>query len=159
VGDDGEIVPHDHPDLEGNALMLRGVADHHIVKDENYGCRRLSSALFKNDPRRQGYLSFNSQSCIETRNDDPGTYMTRRGWLGVVNMSVAHFRTYDPAPQSPQSWKIGMLPLNEETPPDPCHAAVWGKINDSRANQIRRNVEWTVEIPNVVLDETQSQAE
>lgn len=135
--------------------MLRGIAKQHIVFDANHNCQRLSSALFRNNPRRQGYLSFNSQRCVEARGEDPSGYMRSRGWIGVVSMSVAHFRTFDPAEQAADRWKIGMVPLLEEQPPDPCHGAVWGTISEGRANHIRRAVNWFVEVPGVTLDETQ----
>lgn len=154
VDENGQILPHDHPDLEGERRMLRGIAQQHIVYDANYNCQRLSSALFRNSPKRQGYLSFNSQRCIEAKGDDSVEYMAGRGWVGVVSMSVAHFRTFDPADQPADRWKIGMVPLPDEQPPDPCHGAVWGTISEGRANQIRRAVDWLVEVPGVVLDET-----
>ena len=149
----GTVSPHDHPDLQGDARILRGVAEYHIVNDANRGCRRLSSALFKNDPNRQGYLSIGSQPCIEGCGENPADYMLERGWLGVVSMTVDKFRTYDPNPPDAAQWQIGLYPLLKEDPPDPCHGAVWGKINESRANQIRRAVDWLVQIPDVVLDE------
>jgi len=156
VDPDGEVVPHDHPDLVGEALMLRGVdPQYHVVPDANRGCRRLSSALFKNDPKRQGYLSFNAAKCITDLGETGSAYMGDRGWIGVVCMPVEKFRTFDPATGAAERWKIGMVPLPDDTPPDPCHGAVWGKINDNRANAIRRQVQWVVELPNVVLDETQ----
>ena len=151
----GEVLPHDHPALQGATRMLRGVAPDHVVRDDNYGCQRLSSALFKNNPDRHGYLSFNSQFCIEERAEDPAGYMTDRGWLGVVSVTVANFRAFDPATQLGSEWKIGMVPLPNNIPPDPCHGAVWGSISKSRADQIRRASSWLVEIASVVLDETQ----
>jgi hypothetical protein len=150
----GEVVPHDHPDLVGEARMLRGVASNHIVPDNNYGCQRLSSALFKNKPNRQGYLSVGSQPCIEACDQAPVDYMDGRGWLGVVSISVESFRSFDPATQAADRWKIGMYPLPNDDPPDPCHGAVWGTITKAKADDIRRVVEWLIEIPDVVLDET-----
>lgn len=149
----GQIRPHNHPDLAGAARMLRGVAQRHIVPDANFSCDRLSSALFKNCPKRQDYLSFNSEVCIEAGGDYPADYMIGRGWLGVVCMTVDKFRTYDPAEKDTDKWKIGMVPLPDEKPPDLCHGGVWGKITEGRANEIRRNVDWFVEIPGVILDE------
>lgn len=153
VDGNGQILPHDDPDLQGEARMLRGISKQHIVYDANYGCQRLSSAVFRNKPNRQGYLSFNSQRCIESRGEDPIRYMMGGAWLGVVSMTVAQFRTYDPAEQPADAWKIGMVPLLDEQPPDPCHGAVWGSISESKANHIRRAVDWLVEVPDVVLDE------
>lgn len=151
----GQIKPHDHPDLVGDASMLRGVAQYHIVFDANHNCHRLSSALFRNSPRRQGYLSFNSAHCVEARGEEPAAYMKAQGWVGAVSISVELFRSFDPAGHPEDRWKIGMVPLFDERPPDPCHGAVWGTISEGRANQIRRAVQWLVQIPGVTLDETQ----
>lgn len=150
----GQITPHNHPDLSDAVRMLRGVAQRHIVPDANYGCDRLSSALFKNCPRRQDYLSFNSEACIGAAGENSAKYMSSRGWLGVVCMTVGKFRTFDPAKNAADTWKIGMVPLPDEEPPDLCHGGVWGKITQGKANEIRREVGWLVEIPGVVLDET-----
>jgi hypothetical protein len=141
--------------------MLRGVRSDQVVPDANHGCRRLSSALFKSKPPKQDYLSFNSQPCIEARGDNPIAYMADRvaaqGWVGVVSISVAAFRAFDvdAAGQRTDTWLIGMVPLPNEQPPDPCHGAAWVAINDNKANRIRRVVEWFIEIPDVVIDETQ----
>lgn len=154
VDSDGQILPHDHPDLSGQALIVRGVASYHIVQDHNRNCQRLSSALFKCDPNRQGYLSFSSQVCIEAAGEAPGAYVLQRNWIGAVGIAVDDFRSFDPATEVADRWKIGMVPILDEEPPDACHGAVWGKINESRANGIRRAVHWVAEIPEVVLDET-----
>ncbi len=139
--------------------MLRGVAASHIVADDNFGCHRLSSALFKNNPKRQGYLSFNSQTCIEARGGAPADYMRARSdscqWIGAVSVSVEQFRSFDPGEAPNEMWKIGMVPLDHETPPDPCHGAVWGTITKSKADAIRRTVDWLIEVDGVVIDETQ----
>jgi hypothetical protein len=151
---EGEVTPHNHPDLQGDARILRGVHRRHIVPDANRGCERLSSTLFKNDPKRQGYLSFASEVCTEARGEDPAEYMLKRGWIGAVAMTVSQLRTFDPADEEADKWKIGMVPLEDEEPPDPCHGAMWGKISEGKANDIRRSVVWLVQVPDVVIDET-----
>lgn len=152
---DGEIQPHDHPDLQGARRMIRGVNKAmHVVWDANKGCDRLSSALFRCSPKRQGYLSFDSEHCLVARGEDPADYIDRSEWDGAVIITVEHFRSFDPAQNDNDRWKIGMVPLNDEEPPKPCHGAVWGSISEGRANSIRRAVAWLVELPGVVLDET-----
>jgi hypothetical protein len=134
--------------------MIRGVSWRHVVTDANRGCERLSSSLFRNNPRRQGYLSFDSEFCLQERGDDVGEYIRACGWDGAVSITVEKFRSFDPALVEADRWKIGMVPLADEEPPKPCHGAVWGSISEGRANDIRRATEWVVPVPDVVLDET-----
>jgi len=135
--------------------MIRGVSRlNHVVTDKNRGCQRLSSALFKNKPSRQGYLSFDSEFCLESCGEDPADYIAGTDWDGAVAISVEDFRSFDPGQSEADKWLIGMLPLMEEEPPQPCHGAVWGNISDGKANDIRRASEWLVPIENVVIDET-----
>lgn len=61
--DKGEVIPHDHPLFGDGQRLIRRICDDHIVEDKNLGRNRLSSALFKNDPRN-GYLSIDSEKCI-----------------------------------------------------------------------------------------------
>jgi hypothetical protein len=149
---DGQIAPHDHPELAGAARMIRGVTKHHIVPDANRGCRRLSSALFRNHPKRQGYLSFLSEPCLQANGVNSVDHIVRSSWDGAVVITVERFRSFDPAQAAADKWKIGLVPL--EDPPEPCHGAVWGTISEGKANDIRRATDWLVSIPNVVIDET-----
>ena len=151
---DGQILPHDHPDLQGERRMIRGVHRRYIVMDANRGCERLSSSLFKNSPRRQGYLSFDSEYCLQNRGEDPIEYIGGSGWEGAVVITVERFRSFDPSQAVNNQWKIGMVPLDQEIPPKPCHGAVWGAISEGKANEIRRATDWLVPIPDVVIDET-----
>lgn len=152
---DGQIAPHDHPDLQGARRMIRGVVRlRHVVRDDNRNCWRLSSALFRNSVRRHGYLSFDSEFCMQSRNEDPASCLTGTDWDGAVAISVQDFRSFDPNDADDDKWKIGMVPLEEEVPPKPCHGAVWGDISEGKANGIRRATEWFVPLPDVVIDET-----
>jgi hypothetical protein len=135
--------------------MIRGVSHkRHVVWDSNRGCNRLSSALFRCSAKRQGYLSFDSEHCLLSRGEDPPTYIHGSEWDGAVVITVEHFRSFDPAQNDNDRWKIGMVPLDEEEPPKPCHGAVWGTISEGKANEIRRAVGWLVELPGVVLNES-----
>lgn len=151
---DGEIQPHDHPDLQGDRRMIRGVSQMHVVWDANRGCNRLSSALFRCRPKHHGYLSFDSEHCLIACGEDPLNHISQSEWDGAVVITVERFRSFDPAQNDNDRWKIGMVPLFDEEPPKPCHGAVWGSITEGRANDIRRAVAWLVELPDVVLDET-----
>jgi len=107
--------------------------------------------LFKNNPKRHGYLSFLSEPCLVHQGKDSLEYIRDSAWDGAVVITVARFRSFDPAQAEVDRWKIGLVPL--EDPPEPCHGAVWGAITEGKANEIRRATEWLVPISNVVIDE------
>jgi hypothetical protein len=143
VSPDGEVLPHDHPGLVGDRLIRR-ISPDHIVDDQNAGCRRISSALFKIKPK-QGYLSFDAEGCISGRGHDPAAFVRTPPWCGALIISIELFRSFDTADQGMQRWKIGMVPLDD----NPCHGAVWGGITKGQSNDIQRASEWLVGMPGV----------
>lgn len=141
----GQILPHDHPDLIGDHRIIRRINSYWVVPDENLGCQRLSSAVFKHNPK-QGHLSFDSERCILSIPSDPSTYVTDDTWIGALAIAVADFRTFDPTPDDDEKvWKIGMVPIEGNK----CHGGVWGKISDGVSKDIQRKAEWLVPIPGV----------
>lgn len=140
---DGEILPHDHPDLAGGNRIIRRVSDEYVVPDSDGG-QRLSSAVFKHDPR-QGHLSLDSEKCILAANQDPAAYVISPVWMGALVISVEHFRSVDQYKKPSEAWKIGMVPVAD----NPCHAGVWGKITQGQSNQLQRRSQWLVSIPGV----------
>lgn len=140
----GNVVPHDHPELIGGRHVIRRISEDHVVDDHNLGGKRISSALFKCDPRN-GYLSVDSDHCIRQRGRDPAEYVTSPRWFGALTISVNSFRSVDKATKDSERWKIGMAPI----PGNSCHAAVWGKITSGQSNLLQRKSDWLVEVPGV----------
>jgi hypothetical protein len=139
----GEVLPHDHPDLVGANRLIRRISDEYIVPN-GVGGQRLSSAVFKNDPRL-GYLSLDSEKCILSGNQVPAAYVTSPVWMGALVISVDQFRSVDPATTPNDAWKIGMIPVTD----NPCHAGVWGKITQGQSNELQRRSDWLVSISGV----------
>lgn len=140
----GEVQPHDHPDLAGENRLIRRISDEYVVLDSTGGLR-LSSALFKHDPR-QGHLSFDSERCILDAGKDPRAYVTSSMWMGALAISVGQVRSVDQADKPENRWKIGMVPI---VPDNPCHAGLWGKVSQGRSNELQRRSAWLVAIPGV----------
>lgn len=144
IGPDGDVIPHDHPDLVNGNRMIRRISEDHLVTDENRSTTRISSALFKCDPRL-GYLSFDAEKCITDAGKDPAEYVQSPVWHGALIISVDQFRSFNRATTAAETWKIGMVPLDD----NPCHGGVWGKITKGQSNDLQRTSEWLVPIPGV----------
>jgi hypothetical protein len=142
-GPDGEVVPHDHPDLSNGNRLIRRVSNEYVVPDGNGG-RRLSSAVFKHDPR-QGHLSVDSEKCITDLPEEPIAYVTSPVWIGALILTVDQFRSVNKPQKPAEQWKIGMVPV----PGNDCHAGVWGKITQGKSNDLQRLSQWLVAIPGV----------
>lgn len=136
----GNVLPHDHPVLQGDNRLIRRINEQFIV-DGAPGGRRLSSAVFKHDPR-QGHLSLDSERCILDLNETPTTYVTTPIWVGALVMSAGQFRSAQQAKEGDEVWQIGMVPVNGND----CHAGVWGKITTGQSNELQRRSEWLVPI-------------
>lgn len=149
VDESGTVLPHNHPDLTDHRNLIRRICDDHVVPDETIGGNRLSSALFKNDPRN-GYLSVDSEHCITQLGSDPAQYVTTPKWYGALTISVGTLRSVDTATDAAKRWKVGMVPVEGND----CHGAVWGKITKGQSNELQRKSAWLVHIPGVYkLDE------
>ncbi len=144
ISDTGEVLPHNHPDLVPGRRVIRRISKDLVVYDDNRGCQRLSSSLFKNDPRN-GYLSVDSEHCITERGADPREYVTSPYWFGALILDVSEFRSADTSTSNESMWRIGMAPLDDNV----CHGAVWGKITKGQSNTLQRNSEWLAEIHGV----------
>lgn len=144
VDGSGNVLPHDHPDLTDDRSIIRRISEDHVVEDQNLGGKRISSALFKNDPRN-GYLSVDSEHCIRQLGRDPVEYVTDPRWFGALIISVGTFRSVDKATTEAARWKIGMVPI----PGNDCHAGVWGKVTTGQSNSLQRKSTWLVEIHGV----------
>lgn len=140
---DGEVLPHDHPELAGANRIIRRVSGEYVVPDGNGG-QRLSSAVFKHDPR-QGHLSIDSEKCILDAQKDPGAYVTSPVWTGALVISVGRVREVNKPKKPEETWKIGMVHVDH----NPCHAGIWGKITQGQSNELQRRSDWLVPIAGV----------
>jgi hypothetical protein len=140
----GEVLPHNHPELSADRRVIRRISSDYVVPDHNTGINRLSSALFKNDPRN-GYLSVDSEVCITALGQDPAAYVTTPRWFGALIIAVGELRSIDTATEDGDKWKVGMVPLDENK----CHGAVWGKITKGQSNKLQEKSVWLVPIGGV----------
>ena len=141
--DAGNVVPHDHPDLQGDNRVIRRISEQFIVPSATGG-RRLSSAVFKNDAR-QGHLSLDSEKCILAIPEEPAAYVTTPVWVGALIISGTQFQAVQQPKKGDAIWQMGMVPVDGND----CHAGVWGKITAGNSNELQRRSDWLVPIPGV----------
>lgn len=144
VDPSGDVLPHDHPDLTDDRRVIRRISDDYVVPDQNNGGQRLSSALFKNDPR-DGHLSVDFEHCILQKKMSPAAYVTDPQWFGALIIKIGDLRSVDKASVAKDRWKIGMVPVEGND----CHAGVWGKITKGQSNDLQRKSNWLVRIDGV----------
>ena len=83
----GAVLPHDHPNFGAGENLIRRISAEHIVPDNNRGCNRLSSAVFKfHDPA--DHLSCDSTACITALKASPIEWVSTDGWLGALTVRI-----------------------------------------------------------------------
>lgn len=142
--ENGDVIPHDHPNFGPGTTLIRRVSVEYIVHDDNRDCDRLSSALFKFDDPAD-HLSCDSTVCIEALDRDPAAWVTDNHWIGSVTLQINKLREI----QAETETKVGMVPLDSNQ----CHGGVWGKITRGRANMLLRASDWLVPISGVAVSD------
>ena len=140
----GEVLPHDHPNFGPGTSLIRRVSVEYIVADDNRGCNRLSSALYKYDDPAS-HLSCDSPLCIEELDKDPAAWVTDNRWIGSLTLPVDKLREI----QAETEKKVGMVPLEDTE----CHGGVWAKITKGRADKLLRASDWLVPIDSVAVSD------
>lgn len=144
--EDGNTLPHDHPSLVGQRLIIRHICPSDIVPDDNTGGFRLSSAVFQHRYREPlDHLSFDSQHCLDEKAIKLEEHVDAEKHPGSLSISVQDFREEDPSEKPENKWKIGMVPV----PGNDCHGGVWGKISGGVAKKLQRKAEWVRPIDGV----------
>jgi hypothetical protein len=99
----GEVVPHDHPEIANEDDIIRRISEQQIVNVR--GTRRVSSVVFQasSDSPNAG-MSIDIKSSIEAAGLDPVAFVTTPRWTGSVIFKAGAARTlglmvgYDPFP-------------------------------------------------------------
>lgn len=143
--ENGEVVPHDHPQLFGANRVIRRIHEDFVVDGQEPGSKRLSSALFKFRSQGGSHLSFDSEPCIAAKECDPAEYVCDPKFFGAVAIRSEDLRSIDTAAKPTDRWKLGIVPV----PGNDCHAGLWGQITKGQSNAIQRLSEWLVEIQGV----------
>lgn len=136
---DGDVTPHDHPDIFSNDGIIRRISQHFIVVDEKaIGGRRISTMAFKPSTDKYSGLSIDIEKEILAAKIDPKIYVTTPYWTGSVRLKVQVFRDAE--------CKVGFSPVEN----NPYHGEVWG-ITKTCQKALLKQCVWFVPIPNCSL--------
>jgi hypothetical protein len=134
---DGEVTPHDHPDIKNQDGIIRRVASHHIVVDPKaVGGHRPSSSLFNPSSGKAGGVSIDLQRPIEEAGMNSKGFVSNPPWLGAIILKAQDFRT--------ESLIVGYDPV----PENPYHGQVWGNFTGATKKKLLGLAAWYVQIPN-----------
>jgi hypothetical protein len=135
---DGNVIPHDHPDILDEDGIIRGVSAQHLVDDPKVvGRRRISSVLFNPSSGKNGGLSVDLLRPMVEAGIDPAERLTSRRWLGALLLKARDFRK--------EKLKVGYHPL----PHNSFHGEVWGNFSDGCKRRLLTIAESLVPVPGV----------
>ena len=137
---DGNVQPHDHPDIIDEAGLLRYVHPDHWIEDRNAGNWRLTSGAFKDD----NGTSVGLETLLQ-ESGKPSTHRLLRGY-GLIRLRAGDARSLE-------TW-VGWNPVRDRGPglSNEYHCQIWGIAGESkskkksRAREFREMCEWTVRI-------------
>lgn len=148
VDEQGNILPHSHPDLTDEKLLIRGVFPHQVVPDKNTGNSRLSSGIFKQVKPKE-HLSCDDRSCLEENDADITTRYSSGRYIGAVEVSVQDVQNIG------EDLVIGRVPVQADPvkgiEENICHCGIWGRITKGMENSLFRCCQWTVQIDGVEI--------
>lgn len=141
--ENGEVIPHDHSEIENDDEVIRRISERQITQDKN-GNRRISSIAYKDAAKKSG-MSVDFKQLIEKDGLDPREYVTTPRWTGSVLFKVSDLRQKD--------FMVGYDPIEPPNPdPNPYHGEVWSEFTGNQAaKKLKRMAEWFVPIPGVNL--------
>ena len=136
---DGSVQPHDHPEVFGDDIIIRKVAEQHLVTDAD-GRRYISSILYQASDGEDAGLSVNIEKLIAEDGRDPKVVLTTPRWFGSVSFTAAQLRA--------EGLMVGYSPL----PGDKSHGEVWGNFSKAVRKRLRSAAVWYVPIPDAFTE-------
>jgi len=144
--ENGLALPHDHPDILDDKLVVRRVsriaAQQSIVPGRN-GCNRLSSAIFTASSRESDPyegISVDLDMVAEQEGIDLRSKIVADDFLGAVCLKTANVRN--------EQLRVGYDP----EPTNVCHGQIWGNPANKKRKRLLRSCDWYVEIRGVSLE-------
>lgn len=137
---DGEVEPHDHPEILDSDRLIRRISKEHLTNDGNGGFRISSMAI--EGSSENGGMSVDIEKLILQDNKNPVDVVTTPRWTGSILLKVQGLRALD--------LKVGYNPITSP-PENPYHGEVWGNFTKSKKKQILRSAVWLVPIENAQI--------
>lgn len=145
----GNVTPHDHPDILPEHGIIRRISEHYLVLDEKQsaGRRRISSMAFKASSEPNGGMSVDLQHEIENDGRDPKEFVTTPYWIGSVRFEAHQLREQE------FGFKIGADPIDSKpgVAANPYHGQVWGNFTQGKQRRLLLRCKWFVTIEGVSL--------
>jgi len=136
----GDVLPHDHPEIQPNDGIIRRIPEQWVVDDEKaVGGRRLSSLAFRASSGTNGGMSIDLQQQIEDAGLDAKQYVTTPRWVGSIRFVATSLRG--------EGFQVGYDPTAE----NPYHGQVWGNFCKAKQRRLRVFCEWFVPLPGVSI--------
>lgn len=135
----GEVIPHDHPEINDTDGIIRRISEEFLVFDEKIGSKRISTMAFRASSGTNGGMSVDLQVQIEEAGLDVRQYVTSPKWVGSVRFEAHMLRE--------RALMVGYKP----TPSNPYHGEVWGNFSRSIQRYLQNNCSWFVEIPGAAI--------
>ncbi|MBB4583067.1 hypothetical protein GGE45_005431 [Rhizobium aethiopicum] len=121
----GDVVPHDHPEILDAHGVLRRISPYHFVKDEKAPAgRRLSSLAFQASSGENGGMSVDLENSILEAGHDPRQYVVQPPFIGAVRFTAKGLRNL--------GFKVGYHPV----PGNDHHGEVWGEFTSAKKKQL-----------------------
>ena len=136
--DEGNVIPHDHPDILANHIAIRRISENWIVPDGNGG-RRVSSMAFRPSSGVNGGMSIDLESFILDSKLDPREFVTAPFWIGSVCFRVGALRG--------EGLQVGYDPVDGNK----FHGEVWGASRRAQWKRLQELAAWYVPIPGVQI--------
>ena len=124
---DGQIEPHDHPEIPDECFVVRRIVSNDITKADDHGIRRIASGAFSQSSDGSG-MSVDIEAWMIEDGLEPTHYITEPDH-GAVRISVGSLRA--------MGFRVGWAP----EPSNPHHAAVWGITSSSHRKHVRNMAE------------------
>lgn len=134
----GQVQPHDHPEILESHKVIRRISEKQIVIDGK-GSRRISSMAFKPSSGTNGGMSVNIENFIIAKDRDPRQFVTTPTWMGSVWFNVGLLRN--------EALLVGYSPV----PENDCHGEVWGAKTRAQWCRLQQLASWYVEIDGVKI--------
>jgi hypothetical protein len=116
---DGNIVPHDHPDIFEDFHVIRHIVPNDLHLDLSTGLYRVGSGAYSESNDPSGGMSVDVEEWMAADGLGPLSYL-RSSDEGAVQLSVDSLRK--------AGFQVGWDPQ----PSNPHHGAVWGIGNGSK---------------------------
>lgn len=126
----GAVIPHDHPDIHQDDIIIRRVTELHVVLDK--GVRRLSSMLYNASEGLLGGMSVDVEKFIIEADLNPKQWVVSPKWIGAVYFNVGFLRD--------RHFQVGYDPIQAGNglTANPYHGQVWGKFTGARKQICKR---------------------